>query len=114
MNYPRTTAEITQPDRTYKPAVLRVLRAFRHEKPWQGTLAVRQDKIARLHRELCNIYGLNVELRFNIPVRERPRGNGMYYPSARVIVLVGKLSVVTYLHEFAHAAFGHSERTACA
>jgi hypothetical protein len=52
--------------------------------------------------------GLNLEM----VVERCSRGNGSYYPTLHIITMFGKLSVVTYLHEFGHAR-GYGERKAC-
>lgn len=112
-NYPRTVAELLDDTMTFRPAALRALRAFRRQKPWQGTLAQRRAKFRRLNRALAAAYGLPVP-RLILPSSETDRvANGCYSPSAGggTIQLVGKLSVVTYLHEFGHAR-GYDERQA--
>lgn len=104
-NYPRTVAEVLDVNRKYKPDVLRAVRTFRRSRPWRGTVAERREKLAALHRTLCAAYGLTVALRFC-------HGPDCFIPATSEIRL-SKPSVVTYLHEFAHAAFGSCERTAC-
>jgi hypothetical protein len=112
-NYPRTVREVLSNRRTYRPATLKVLREFRRAKPWRGSEAERRAKFRKLHRQLCRIYG-----------EELRRGNGSlptlsfsqrevacYIPSQNRINLP-TLSVVTYLHEFAHVR-GADERQAC-
>jgi hypothetical protein len=110
-NYPATVNEVIR-ERTFKPECLRALREFRRSKAWQGTIKERKAKFLALHAKLCEVYGLRTTLKFSqISEPEAPTGNGCYIPAHNVIVLVGKLSVVTYLHEFAHAR-GADERVA--
>jgi hypothetical protein len=104
-NYPATVAEVLSDTRTYRPDALRALRAFRSTKPWRGTAAERRAKFRRLHRELCGVYGVRPRLTFSarevacyVPVQDR--------------INLPRLSVVTYLHEFAHTR-GADERQAC-
>lgn len=101
-NYPSTVAEVIA-DVRYRPDVLRAVRAYARLKPWRGD---RRGKMWRLHADLCAIYGVSVTLRFN---RRYP---ACYSPRHRVINLP-QVSVVSYLHEFAHAVFGSCEVRAC-
>jgi len=112
-NYPSTVAEVIRPQRKYKPEVLAALREFRSSKPWRGTVAERKQKFLSLHQALTAIYGRPVQLEFQVGDTESERGNGYCTADRRTIVLVGKLSVVTYLHEFSHSIFGPDERQAC-
>jgi hypothetical protein len=104
-NYPTNVAQVLSDTRTYRPDALRALRAFRRTKPWRGTEAERRAKFRRLHRELCRVYGVHPSLTFSerevacyVPVQDR--------------INLPRLSVVTYLHEFAHTR-GADERQAC-
>lgn len=109
-NYPATVREVLDPTMTFNPAALRAVRAFARSKPWRGSNAQRLKTFRRLNRALAAAYGIAV-----------PRlvywGNAAsqtshYRPASHTITLAGHLSVVTYLHEFAHAR-GHDERQAC-
>ena len=109
-NYP-TVAEVLDPNRRYKPAVLRALRAFAKSKPWAGSIEERQAKFRTLHSALAAAYYLEApKLIFGDP--ERDSGSSCFIPSANTIILHG-LSVVSFLHEFAHFLFGRSEQKAC-
>jgi len=109
-NYPATVVEVLA-DRKYKPEVLRALRAFRRAKAWRGTVGQRTQRFAELHRELCRIYRRSTALYFEPGPGDS--GSSCYVPVRDQIILRGRLSVVTYLHEFAHA-LGKDERGACA
>src|SRR5262249_4050084 len=115
-NYPRTVREVLDPAMTFKPAALRALRSFARSKPWQGTELDRKDKFLALHVALCRVYfahtNLPPVLRFGNFANHGHSGESCYLPLSRVIYLTGRLSVVTYLHEFAHAR-GYDERQAC-
>jgi hypothetical protein len=104
INYPKTVDEILK-DKTYKPETLRALRAFKKQKPWHGDESIRREKFAVLHKALCEVYGKQTRLSFE--------AGWAHYSQADDCIFLPKLSVVTYLHEFAHALYGHSERTAC-
>jgi hypothetical protein len=105
-------APITPERPKYKPAVLAALREFRHSRPWRGTVEERKVKFQTLHAALCLIYEREVELHFDVDEPETPVGNGWAAGDRTQIGLVGKLSVVTFLHEWAHVLFGPSEARA--
>jgi len=110
-NYPQTVAEILG-DVKYKPAALRAVRTFARSRPWRGTAHLRRYKWGMTHADLCEVYGVRVGLVFADNREQLPSGASHYNPITRQIVLNGRLSVVTYLHEFAHA-LGKDERQAC-
>ncbi|MCE9533964.1 MAG: hypothetical protein K8T89_23005 [Planctomycetes bacterium] len=104
-NYPATVAEVLSDRRKYKPEALKALRAFRRSKPWRGTFNERREKFGKLHEELCRVYGLCTQLKFWAR-------DVAYYSPGEDRINLPTLSVVTYLHEFAHAR-GADERQAC-
>jgi hypothetical protein len=112
-NYPATVQEVLSPAMRFKPAALRAVRAFARSKPWQGTLARRKRKFRRLNRDLSAAYGIaEPRLIFQNVEANLSSWASSYRPLTHTITLVGKLSVVTFLHEFAHAR-GFDERQAC-
>lgn len=104
------------PGAKFRPVVLREVKAYAASKPFRGTLAERKTKLRGLHRNLCGIYRIAFDLNLDgVTDPEREHGNGWCRGSGTgrgTIALEGKLSVITYLHEFAHAAFGGCERKA--
>jgi len=110
-NYPDTVQEILRDNKKYKPDCLRAMKRFRRAKAWRGSLTERGAKFETLHRELCEVYGLNTTLRFGI-LNDSSSGGSYFNPADDSITLSGRLSVVTYLHEFGHAR-GYDERKAC-
>src|SRR5688500_4454319 len=105
MNYPATVAEVLDNAMTFRPAALRAVRALARAKPWRGSDADRRAKFRRRHAALCRVYGVRPRLTIG-------RGGVACYIPARDRVNLPGLSVVTYLHEFAHAR-GMDERRAC-
>ena len=112
--YPRSVHDIIDDQMTFTPAAIRAVMAFARSRPWQGELDERHQKFRRLHESLCEAY----------VITPRPRlifgndhstcsGRSCFIPAANAIVLRGRLSVITYLHEFAHARGVASERRAC-
>jgi hypothetical protein len=104
-NYPATVAEILG-SVAYWRATRRAVHRFARSKPWRGTEAERQAKFRRLHAELCRVYVKATLLDFS------PREPAAFWPG-RDRINLPRLSVVSYLHEFAHAVYGSCERQAC-
>jgi len=111
-DYPSTVIEVVDENMRFKAAALRAVRRFAKSNPWRGSLDERKHKFLSLNRALADAYNIVVpDLRFGI-INRTSSGGSHYIPARHRIVLVGKLSVVTYLHEFAHAR-GMGERGAC-
>jgi hypothetical protein len=111
-NYPATVAEVLDDRTTFKPAALRAVRAFARAKPWRGTVAERKHKFRRLNRALAAAYGIvPPRLAFAGVEADAFSGASCYRAATHTITLAGRLSVLTYLHEFAHAR-GFDERQA--
>lgn len=114
-NYPRSVQDILVKDKKYKPQALKAVRRFAKSKPWRGSLSERQTKFRQLNHGLAEAYGIrepNLIFGQNVPDNS-DSGSSCYIPSARAIILRGRLSVITYLHEFAHCLYGSDERIAC-
>jgi len=107
--YPDTVAEVLS-NRKYKREVLKAMKRFKKSKPFRGEFVERRAKFAKVFYELCNAYDISINL--ELPIEESGAGNGYYSHFNRSVSLVGKLSVVTLLHEFAHA-LGKNEKGAC-
>ena len=127
--YPATVTECLDESARYRRGVVAAVRAFKGERPWRGGLEARQAKFARLNAALAHAYGLSEPvLRFDLPaapLRSAAQAGGIdgSFSGAStcrrggpgepaIITMRGRLSVVTYLHEFAHA-LGRDERGAC-
>ena len=96
----------------FPAATLNAVRAFAASKPWRGSFEERQSKFRQLHADFCRIYGVNPTLQIE--------GNGTgdsgassYCPIKNTITLVGRLSVITFLHEWGHVLNGADEFAAC-
>lgn len=111
-NYPATLNECIDPDMKHRREVVRAVKAFKRANPYRGTLSERKEKFRALHRELCTIYDLNSQLNFVNVRLGNHTGNGCCNIETKDITLFEKLSVITYLHEVAHAVFGSCERQA--
>lgn len=112
-DYPASLDEVIR-DVTYRNETLVALRRFKRAAPWQGDLVARMIKFRKLHDELCFIYGIDYELCFDPSVvnNESSSQSNCNFVT-RTITLHGKLSVLTFLHEWGHVLKGRSERLAC-
>jgi len=110
-DYPETVVEVLDDNLRFNRAALQAVREFRKVGPWRGSLDERKDKFRRLNRALSAAYDITeTDLKFG-RVDGTISGASHYIPAFHRIVLVGRLSVVTFLHEFAHAR-GMGERRA--
>ena len=114
-DYPKTVQEVLVEGKKYRPAALRAVRKFAKSKPWSESLSERQTRFRQLNHDLAGAYGVaEPQLVFGKINRDGDdSGSSCYIPAVQAIVVRGKLSVVTYLHEFAHHLYGHDERIAC-
>ena len=110
-NYPRDGADVLDNAMRFKRVTRRAIARFARSRPWRGTSEERCRKFRTLHNALCRIYHKNTALVF-MNVERFSSGYSSYSPQHDTITLMGRLSVVTYLHEFAHA-LGRDERGAC-
>jgi hypothetical protein len=112
-NYPASLDEVIR-DVKYKRETLAALRRFKRSNPWKGTFPVRLGKFIELHSDLCDIYGVNIELFIDPSILENSHsGRSNFNPALNTITLYGKLSVLTFLHEWGHVLKGSSEYEAC-
>ena len=109
-DYPATVAEVIDPPIRFKRKTIEAVCRFKRSKPWRGNEDERKAMFERLHSDLSRVYGKQTRLRFGF-LDGGDSGGSYYCPSTDTITLCGRLSVVTYLHEFAHA-LGRDERGA--
>jgi len=111
-DYPSTVVEVLDDKILFRPATLRAVHAFAQSNPWRGSPDQRKRKFCKLNRSLAAVYGIRKPELVLGQLDGSSSGQSYYEPGRHRIVLVGKLSVVTYLHEFAHAR-GMGEQGAC-
>lgn len=74
---------------------------------WKGRIRERKQAFLMLNRAFNDTFKRDIVLRFAIPKRFKewqPSGMSQYVPPPiDAIVLSGRLSMVTFLHEYAHA-----------
>jgi hypothetical protein len=112
-NYPETVAEVIDDAMRFKPAVLAAVRAFKASHPWRGSLDERHTKFRKLYADLSAAYGVEPPQLIFGNDHVSDSGRSAYLPPMRTVILRGRLSVVTSLHEYAHF-MGKNERQACA
>jgi len=83
--------------------VIRVLRQFKEMNPWKGTPEERYRKFKWLHDQLNNIYGLKIKFISKVKKPYTFSGRSYFSPYSRKLVLKGRYSVITFLHEWGHA-----------
>ena len=111
-DYPETVIEVIDDEMLFRVSALRAVRRFAASHPWRGSPTDRKEKFRGLNQSLAVAYGIpEPELEFG-EINGSSSGSSHYIPALHRIVLVGKLSVITFLHEFAHAR-GMDERGAC-
>lgn len=109
--YPDTVREVLDDDMRFNADALRAVHDLRRSRPWTGTADERRQKFARLVVALSNAYAIEVP-RLVFRENDNAGGGGKYLPLSRTLVLGGRISVITALHEFAHHR-GMGERAAC-
>lgn len=113
-DYPKTVSEVLDDSMRFKPATLAAVVAFKASHPWRGSLDERHQKFKALHAALCEAYSLNPPSRLIFGNDHAScSGKSCFIPAMNVIILRGRLSVTTYLHEFGHAR-GMNEHEATA
>jgi len=111
-DYPETVVEVLDDHMRFNLVALKAVREFHEAEPWRGSLDERKDKFRRLNRALSSAYDITEPRLVFGRIDGSSSGASHYMPSLHRITLVGKLSVVTFLHEFGHARGMNERRTA--
>jgi hypothetical protein len=110
--YPESVVEVLDDRVQYSTAVIDAVQTFSAANPWKGPATARKLKFLQLNRDLASACSIR-EPALEFGLLDGSSSGASYYNSRdHRIVIVGKLSVVTYLHEFAHA-LGYDEPDAC-
>jgi len=100
-------------DMKFKRGVLKAVKRFAESKPYRGNREAKEAKYRALLADLNAVYGLDVNVEFDADWdTDKSSGASRCYIATGYIVLSGRASVVTFLHEFAHALHGFCERRA--
>jgi hypothetical protein len=111
-DYPATVTEVLDDHLEFPSEVLAAINAIAASGPWTGSLTQRRAKFAGLNRALAAACGIPEPALVLRRIDGCCSGASHYIPAVHRIVMVGKLSVITFLHEFGHA-LGMSERETC-
>lgn len=111
-NYPETVLEVLDDEITFTNELLRVVRLFAASNPWKESIKTRKRKFLDVNRMLAVACGIREPSLVFGHLNGSSSGLSHYVTRDHRIVIVGKLSVVTFLHEFAHA-LAFDERKAC-
>lgn len=112
-DYPASVTEVLDETMTFRPAVLQAVRAYARSKPWRGTLEERRQKIRMLYAALADAYSIPAPKLVFGDHGEGDSGRSCYVPALRTVILRGRTSVISALHEFCHCLYGPSEHQAC-
>ncbi len=94
--------------------VLKALGKFKEMDCWKGKIKERKEKFLWLNEELNKAFNRNTNLEFQVPNKFSlwySSGESCYDRDTDTIIIIGRLSVITYLHEYAHA-LGYNEEMA--
>tara|TARA_R100000808_G_scaffold22268_1_gene48373 strand:+ start:1634 stop:2008 length:375 start_codon:yes stop_codon:yes gene_type:complete len=86
----------------FKPEAANVVAEFARSKPWRGDQITKRHT---LHNALSKAYGVNPTMQFGF-------GMGSFYDPKKRLIMLATTSVITQLHEFAHALNGSDEEYA--
>ena len=111
-SYPATVLEVLDAEITYPDELLCVMRIFAASKPWGGSIEDRKRKFSDINRMMAQACGIEMPTLAFGALNGGSSGSSFYSQRDHRIMLTGKLSVVTFLHEFAHA-LGMNEQDAC-
>ncbi len=110
--YPATVVEVLDDQMSFPSDLLQAVQRFASSKPWEASTQSRQEKFRQLNRSMAGPCGIEPPRLVFEKLDGGSTGGSHYMPRDHRIVLTGKLSVVTFLHEFAHA-LGYGEKAAC-
>lgn len=82
-----------------------ILQQFKDMNPWSGNIETRKVKFLWLHQQWNRIHHKSWKLIFDIPnsfTRWFFSGSSNCSYHTRIITLRGRLSVITFLHEWGH------------
>lgn len=118
--YPKTVEEVLDDKLDFPDDVLKALYTYKGSKPWTGKSKERQKKMKVLVADLAKAMALKVPPKLIFVQSDFEQFVAMalgipgpcYVPAFHTIFVVGKLSVVTLLHEFGHS-MGLNEMQTC-
>ena len=110
--YPATVVEVLDDQMSFSSDLIQAVQRFADSRPWRGSTESRQEKFRECNRSMAGPCGIEPPTLVFGRLDGGSTGASHYVPRDHRIVLTGKLSVVTFLHEYGHAV-GFGERAAC-
>jgi hypothetical protein len=110
--YPATMAENIKDDVKFKKGAVAVLRKFKAKKTFKMNVPCRLEAMGELLEDLSKVYGIECPGLEATNINGGHSGDSYYDRLNHKIMMQGKLSIITLLHEFAHAR-GRGEKGAC-
>jgi len=98
-NYPATSREVTRDDYPFAEGVVDALKRFKAKKTWLSD-SDRFKALQELVRDLAAAQGIAAPTLAKGCIGGSFSGNSYYHPTSHKIVLCGRLSIITTLHEF--------------
>lgn len=112
--YPESALELVT-NKEYSDEVIAAMKEFRGKHIWRIPLDEKIVATQKLFSRLCELYKIEgATLECQLEENAQDSFASRCTPDTRTVTLVGKYSVITFLHEFAHLAFGASETKAVA
>lgn len=107
MPFQRPAFTYVNENAVFTDSVMEATKDFAKSKPWQGDADERADKFRAYHDAMCKACGIECVLEIVGPSNSGRSGAEARMSSAGdMIVIAGKLSVVTYLYAFAKLIYG--------
>lgn len=115
MTYPESALELVG-QMEFPEDVIVAMKDYRSKHIWKIPLEEKIEATRLLFAKLCSIYNLTGNIAFELDIDSMDSFSSRleYEPVANVktIRLIGKFSVITFLHEFAHLLLGSNEKEA--
>jgi hypothetical protein len=113
-DYPENLGELDLDAVALSAEVVAAAKRFAASRPWRGTLEERKAKFRAAVADICRAAGVRPPRVVFGTDQRADSGRSCFIPAAHAIVLRGRLSVVTLLHEVGHVLLGPSERAVVA
>jgi hypothetical protein len=113
-DYPQSIDELDLNAVQLAPEIVDAARRFAASRPWRGTVKRRKAKFRAGIKDICIAAGAKQPRVIFAVDEDVDSGRSCCVPTLGLIVLRGRLSVVTGLHEVMHLLYGPSEKTAVA
>ena len=96
--------ELLRREYAYKEGINEALLSFKAERPFKQELEAKKGCFKRLHENLNGIHNRKTGLIFHSSIENNTQsGNSHFNLMEDSITLMGRISLITYLHEYAHA-----------